>query len=125
MNSVSQRTREVGLRMSFGATPASVLLMFATGDLKLIAVGLAIGAPSSWAVTRYARRLLYEVTPQDPATMGAVILLFAAIRDGSIGGGCASGNEDRPGAGAARFVKGAYYLAYRGAIMQASTPLHF
>lgn len=76
---VSRRTREIGLRMSFGATRASVLRMFATGNLKLIAAGLTIGAPSSWAVTRYARSLLYEVTEQDPATMGAVILLFAAI----------------------------------------------
>ena len=76
---VSRRTREIGLRMSFGATPGSVVRMFAAGNLKLIGGGLAIGAGCSWGVTRYARSLLYEVTPQDPATMVAVVVLFAAI----------------------------------------------
>jgi putative ABC transport system permease protein len=77
--SVTRRTREIGLRISFGAPRAGLLRMFASGNLKLAAAGMAIGIPGSWAVTRYARTLLFEVTPADPATIGVVLALLAGV----------------------------------------------
>jgi len=77
--SVSRRTREIGLRISFGANPSDLLRMFASGSLRLIAVGIVLGAAGSWALTRYAKSLLYEITPTDPTTFAIVTVLLALI----------------------------------------------
>jgi len=77
--SVSRRTREIGLRISFGAKPSDLLRMFASGSLRLIAVGIVLGAAGSWALTRYAKSLLYEITPTDPTTFAIVTVLLALI----------------------------------------------
>ncbi len=78
---VSRRRQEIGLRISFGATPARLLRMFCAGNLRLVAVGVALGAAGSLGVTRFAKSLLYEVTPTDPATFAAaaLVLLGAAL----------------------------------------------
>ncbi len=79
--SVSRRTREIGLRLSLGATPASLLRLFGASSLKLLSAGVLLGAMAALGVTRYAASLLYEVTPTDPATFAAVtaVLLIAAL----------------------------------------------
>jgi putative ABC transport system permease protein len=76
---VSRRTREIGLRISFGAAPANLLRTFAWGSLKLVAAGVVLGAAGSWAVTRYTKSLLYEITPTDPATFAAVTVLLTGV----------------------------------------------
>jgi len=53
--------------------------MFASGSLRLIAVGIVLGAAGSWALTRYDKSLLYEITPTDPTTFAIVTVLLALI----------------------------------------------
>jgi hypothetical protein len=53
--------------------------MFAMGSLRLIGAGLLIGIPGSYAVTRFTRSLLYEVTPADPPTLALVALVLIVI----------------------------------------------
>lgn len=77
--SVSRRTREIGLRMAFGATPSSLLRMFGSSALKLTIAGLVLGIPSSLAVAGLMRGLLYGITPADPVTFAVVAVVLAGI----------------------------------------------
>jgi predicted permease len=77
--SVNRRTQEIGLRISFGATSSGLLRMFSAGVLKLAIAGLVVGIPSSVAVTRLMRGLLYGVEATDPATFAAVAVAIVAV----------------------------------------------
>ncbi len=79
--SVSQRTREIGIRIALGAPQQSVRQMFVRQGLLLTTIGMACGVAAAMAVTRLMTALLYEVSPVDPATYGAVclVLLMAAL----------------------------------------------
>jgi predicted permease len=77
---VTQRTREIGVRMAVGARGSNIVaLVFWKGGIPVIA-GLSLGLLSSLAVTRYFSSLLYGVAPVDPMTFLAdgVIMLTAA-----------------------------------------------
>ncbi len=76
--SVSQRTREIGIRMALGAQQQSVRAMFVGNALALTAVGVGAGLTAAIGVTRLMSALLYGVSPLDPVTYGAVSLLLAA-----------------------------------------------
>jgi ABC-type antimicrobial peptide transport system permease subunit len=78
---VSQRVREIGIRIALGAQPAKILSMILSQGLLLAAFGVAIGLAGALAVTGLAKSLLFEVTPTDPITyMGvALVLVSAAI----------------------------------------------
>jgi len=77
-HSVSQRTREIGVRMAVGGTgPDIVRLVFAQG-MRQIAIGLAIGLPLAVAATRVLRAALVGVSPGDPITFLAVIAVLVA-----------------------------------------------
>jgi predicted permease len=76
--SVSQRTREIGIRMALGAQPQEVKRMFVGQGLLLIAIGVAVGIIVAFAVIRLMSSLLFGVSPNDPATfIGVAVLLFA------------------------------------------------
>ncbi|MDQ3803212.1 MAG: ABC transporter permease [Acidobacteriota bacterium] len=75
--SVSQRTRELGLRMALGAEPWGVLRMVIGEGFKLTAVGLALGLVASFALSRFIASQLFGVTATDPLTYAAVALLLA------------------------------------------------
>ncbi len=77
--STSRRTREIGLRLCFGATRADLLGLFAWDNVKLIVAGVALGSFAALAVTRFAKSLLFEFTPSDPATFATVALLLTAV----------------------------------------------
>jgi putative ABC transport system permease protein len=77
--STGRRIREIGLRICFGATRADLLSLFAWDNVKLIAAGLTLGTLASLALTRFAKSLLFEVSPTDPVTFGAVALLLAGV----------------------------------------------
>lgn len=79
--SVSQRTREIGIRMALGATRESVSAMFLRHGLVLTGLGVACGLAVAFAVTRVMTALLFEVSPLDPLTYCAVpaVLLAAAL----------------------------------------------
>jgi predicted permease len=66
--SVSQRTREIGIRMALGAPPDRVTGMFVLHGLKLAVVGAAFGLAGAWMLVRLMDSLLYQVSAVDPAT---------------------------------------------------------
>ena len=78
---VTQRTREIGIRMALGARRADVLKLVVMNGMKLAVVGLAIGLVASWALTRFISNLLFGVQPTDPLTFSVVsaCLLAAAL----------------------------------------------
>ena len=77
--SVTLRTREVGIRMAFGAERSDVLAMVLRQGLALIGLGLGIGFLASLALTRLIASLLFEVRPNDLATTAGVALLLVSV----------------------------------------------
>jgi predicted permease len=77
--SVSQRTREIGVRVALGAEPSAVIRLVVGGGLRLVAVGVVIGAALAAAGTRVLESMLYDVSPTDPIAFGAVALLVGAV----------------------------------------------
>ena len=79
--SVSQRTREIGVRVALGASPARVVRMFVGQGLALAAAGVACGLAAAFALTTLIASLLFGVDPVDPLTYGAVsaVLISAAV----------------------------------------------
>lgn len=81
--SVSQRVREMGLRMALGASPGSLLQLTLYRGLTLTLVGLSAGLLSALALTRLLKNLLFEISPLDPASFfwaaatNVVVILFA------------------------------------------------
>jgi predicted permease len=77
--SVSSRTREIGIRMSLGASAGLVQRMVLAQGGVLLAVGLALGVAASLLAARVMRGLLFGVEPHDPATLLAVAAMMAAV----------------------------------------------
>jgi putative ABC transport system permease protein len=77
--SVSQRTSEIGIRMALGASRLSVLSMVLSQGLRLTAVGLGIGLALALALTRLMTGILFGISPTDPATFMAILLLLGII----------------------------------------------
>jgi hypothetical protein len=78
---VSQRTREVGIRMALGARSGQLEIMFVRSGLVLAAVGVVIGLGASIGLTRFMKSLLFQISPLDPLTYFVVglALIAAAI----------------------------------------------
>jgi predicted permease len=72
--SVSQRTREIGIRMALGAQKKALVGMFVQQGLWLAGVGILCGLGTAFAVMRLMSSLLFKVSPVDPVTYGAVAL---------------------------------------------------
>ncbi len=75
--SVSQRSREIGLRLALGARRADIYKLILVQGLRLMLVGLAVGLAGTLASTRLLSGLLFGVTPTDPETLVGVPLLLA------------------------------------------------
>jgi predicted permease len=75
--SVSQRTREIGIRMALGASEQNVQQMFVRHGLLLTVIGLVCGMLAAFAVTRLMTSLLFGVGPLDPVTYVVVPTLLA------------------------------------------------
>jgi ABC-type antimicrobial peptide transport system permease subunit len=82
---VSQRAREIGVRMALGAERSSILRMVIGRSLVLTAVGLVLGAVLAFATARGMQALLAGVSPTDFVTFaGAVVLSFVMTVGGSL-----------------------------------------
>jgi putative ABC transport system permease protein len=77
--SVSQRTRQIGIRMVVGAGRGEVAGMVMREPLLLAAAGLTLGLAGAVALTRVMHSLPYEITPTDPLTLAGISLLVAAL----------------------------------------------
>jgi putative ABC transport system permease protein len=76
---VSERTREIGVRSALGATPKRLVGLIVGQGSRLAAVGIVLGLAGSFALTRYLQSLLFGVAANDVATLAAVCLLLAAV----------------------------------------------
>jgi putative ABC transport system permease protein len=77
--SVSQRKREIGIRMALGAGKREVLKLVISQGMKLALIGVALGLAGALGLTRFLSGLLYGVKPDDPLTLVAVSALLIAV----------------------------------------------
>jgi len=76
---VTQRTREIGVRLALGAQRSDVLSLILWQGLKLIGIGVVIGLSSAFALTRLLQTLLLGVSPTDPLTFVVTPLLLSGV----------------------------------------------
>lgn len=76
---VSQRTREIGVRMALGADRQDVVRLIVWQGMALVLGGVGLGLAGAFAATRIIRRQLYEVSATDPVSFAGVALLLASV----------------------------------------------
>jgi putative ABC transport system permease protein len=76
---VTERTREMGIRLAHGAQPRDLLKLVVGQGMRLTVIGLIIGVGASFALTRLIARLLFGVSATDPLTFAVIPLLLAAV----------------------------------------------
>jgi len=76
---VSQRTREIGIRAALGAQRAELFGLLLRQGMLFVLCGVAAGILSSLLLTRFLRSLLFDVQPTDPLTFTSVVLLLVAV----------------------------------------------
>ena len=77
--SVSQTTRELGMRMALGARGADLLRLVISRGLRLTFAGIVIGTIAAFALTRWMGNLLYKVSPRDPITFFSALIILVAV----------------------------------------------
>jgi predicted permease len=77
--SVLRRTSEIGIRLALGAQSHTLLWMIFRESLLLLAIGLALGLPIALASTGILHKFLYQLSPSDPWTFAASVVIIAAM----------------------------------------------
>jgi len=77
--SVSQRTQEIGIRMALGASAKMLQNSILLQTLGLAGIGMAAGIAASWILARALSGMLFGVTPADPVTFAAMVIILAAV----------------------------------------------
>jgi ABC-type antimicrobial peptide transport system permease subunit len=73
---VSQRTREIGIRIALGARSERVVRMVLASGTRLVLAGVAVGLPAAWAASRSIESMLFGLGPNDPIVIGGAIALL-------------------------------------------------
>ena len=80
-HSVARRTREIGVRMACGAKPSDIRFLVVKEVLAILSMGLALGLPAAFLLSRYLKAVLFGISPMDPATLliTALVLLLTGM----------------------------------------------
>ena len=78
-HAVVRRTNEIGIRMALGAERGDIIWMVLKESIVLVAIGLVVGLPASWAAGRLISNQLFGLTPGDPLTLAVAVLLLAMV----------------------------------------------
>ncbi len=84
-HAVARRTGEIGLRMALGALPVQVLTMIVRESLRLVCLGIAVGAVTAYYAVQLVKTMMFGMSPADPVTFGVVcgalfvVAILAAI----------------------------------------------
>jgi ABC-type antimicrobial peptide transport system permease subunit len=76
---VTQRRREIGVRMALGADRRDVLRLVLARALRVVGAGVILGLVGAFGVTRVLQRFLFGVTPTDPIAFAVVTLALIAV----------------------------------------------
>jgi predicted permease len=76
---VARRTREIGIRMALGAFSGSVIWLVMREVLLLLGIGMGIGLPAAWALSRFVQTQLYGLTPNDPWTIALAMVGIGCV----------------------------------------------
>ena len=76
---VSQRRREIGIRMALGAAPARVIGAVTLRGLSITGLGMILGVPLAWAMTRALASVLQEVAPIEVRSIALLALLLVVV----------------------------------------------
>jgi putative ABC transport system permease protein len=77
--STGQRTKEIGIRIALGSTRIAVARIVLADVLRLAGLGIAVALPVAYGLSRLLRSLLFGVSPADPLTIAAAVLLIATV----------------------------------------------
>jgi ABC-type antimicrobial peptide transport system permease subunit len=77
--STSERTHEIGIRMALGAQRGATLRLVMGQGMKLTLLGLTIGVPAAFGLSRFLSSLLYGVKPTDPLTFLGVTIMLVLV----------------------------------------------
>ena len=80
---VTQRTREIGIRLALGATRLSTVWLVLRDALVMVTVGIAIALLCVWALGRLIASQLYDIKPTDPATIAVATLILCSATLGA------------------------------------------
>jgi ABC-type antimicrobial peptide transport system permease subunit len=78
-HAVVRRTNEIGIRMALGAERRDIIWMVLKESLMLVAIGLAVGLPASWAAGRLVSSQLFGLTAGDPLTLLVAVVLLGVV----------------------------------------------
>jgi len=81
--SVTERTREIGIRSALGAPRAGLLGMVVRQGLALAAAGMLAGSAGALVLTRFLQKMLFGVEARDPVTFAAVVVVLLAVAFGA------------------------------------------
>jgi predicted permease len=76
---VRQRTHEIGVRIALGATTARVVALVLGQAARLTAAGIAVGLAGAFVLSRFLRTMLFEISPTDPRTLAATVVILIAV----------------------------------------------